>query len=200
MPLSDWPVKGIEWRQSPAGVVQSPMTIPNVITIIRLFLVPLVVLMMVQGRMQAAFVLFLIAGISDAVDGAIARRFDMKSELGAYLDPLADKALIVSIYVTLGVTGVIPSWLTILVVARDIMIVSAVMISWIMDKPVEIAPIIVSKLNTGAQIGFAALILGANGFGYNTGPAFEVAQLVVATLTVASMGAYLALWFKHMAE
>lgn len=176
------------------------MTIPNVITIIRLFLVPLVVLMMVQGRMQAAFVLFLIAGISDAVDGAIARRFDMKSELGAYLDPLADKALIVSIYVTLGVTGVIPSWLTILVVARDIMIVSAVMISWIMDKPVEIAPIIVSKLNTGAQIGFAALILGANGFGYNTGPAFEVAQLVVATLTVASMGAYLALWFKHMAE
>lgn len=176
------------------------MTIPNVITIIRLFLVPLVVLMIVQGRMQTAFVLFLIAGISDAVDGAIARRFSMKSELGAYLDPLADKALIVSIYVTLGITGVIPSWLTILVVARDIMIVSAVMISWIMEKPVEIAPIIVSKLNTGAQIGFAALILGANGFGYNTGPAFEVAQLVVATLTVASMGAYLALWFKHMAE
>jgi cardiolipin synthase (CMP-forming) len=176
------------------------MTIPNVITIIRLFLVPLVVLMIVQGRMQAAFVLFLTAGISDAVDGAIARRFDMKSELGAYLDPLADKALIVSIYVTLAITGVIPSWLTILVVARDIMIVSAVMISWIMDKPVEIAPIIVSKLNTGAQIGFAILVLGANGFGYNTGPAFDVAQVVVATLTLASMGAYLAVWFRHMAE
>ena len=138
------------------------MTIPNVITVIRLFLVPLVVLMMVQGRMQAAFVLFLIAGISDAVDGAIARRFKMKSELGAYLDPLADKALIVSIYVTLGITGVIPSWLTILVVARDIMIISAVMISWIMDKPVEIAPIIVSKLNTVVQIAYVlAVVAGA---------------------------------------
>lgn len=176
------------------------MTIPNVITIIRLFLVPLVVLMIVQGRMQAAFVLFLVAGISDAVDGAIARRFEMKSELGAYLDPLADKALIVSIYITLGITGVIPSWLTILVVARDIMIVSAVMISWVMDKPVEIAPIIISKLNTGAQIGFAVLVLGATGFGYNAGSAFDVAQAIVAILTLASMGAYLAVWFRHMAE
>lgn len=176
------------------------MTIPNIITIIRLFLVPLVVLMILQGRMQMAFVLFLLAGISDAVDGAIARRFEMRSELGAYLDPLADKALIVSIYVTLAMTGIIPSWLTILVVARDIMIVSAVMVSWIMDKPVEIAPIIVSKLNTGAQIAFAALVLGFNAFGYNTGPAFDVARLIVATLTIASMGAYLGLWFRHMAE
>lgn len=176
------------------------MTIPNAITIIRLFLVPLVILMIVHGRMQAAFVLFLTAGISDAVDGFIARRFDMKSALGAYLDPLADKALIVSIYVTLAITGVIMPWLALLVVARDIMIVSAVVISWIMEKPVEIAPILVSKLNTGAQIGFAALVLGAIGFGYHSEGALDVAQLVVAALTMGSMAAYLALWFKHMAE
>jgi cardiolipin synthase len=176
------------------------MTLPNLITILRLMLVPLVVLMIVQGRLQTAFVLFVVAGISDAVDGAIARRFNMKSELGAYLDPLADKALIVSIYVALAITNVIPAWLTILVVARDIMIVSAVIISWVMDKPVEIAPIIVSKLNTGAQIAFAALVLGARGFDYAGGPAFEVAQVGVATLTLASMGAYLALWFRHMSE
>ena len=75
--------------------------------------------------MRLAFVLFLAAGVSDAVDGFLAKRFDMATELGAYLDPLADKVLIVSIYVTLGITGVIPRWLVILVVSRDIMIVGA---------------------------------------------------------------------------
>ena len=81
--------------------------------------------------MRIAFLLFLAAGISDAVDGFLAKRFGMTTELGAYLDPLADKALIVSIYVTLGITGVIPRWLVILVVSRDIMIVGAVMLSWL---------------------------------------------------------------------
>jgi cardiolipin synthase (CMP-forming) len=175
------------------------MTIPNFITIGRLVLVPLVVTMMAQGRWMTAFLLFVVAGISDAVDGFLAKRFDMASELGAYLDPLADKALIVSIYVTLAVLNVIPVWIVILVVSRDIMIVSAVILSWLMDKPVEIAPIVISKLNTAAQISFAALVLGARAFQFDTASGQDVAEMVVALLTLGSMGAYLASWLKHMA-
>ena len=82
-------------------------------------LVPFVVWAIASGAMWLAFVLFLAAGVSDAVDGFLAKRFHMTTELGAYLDPLADKALIVSIYLTLGIKALIPGWLVILVVSRD---------------------------------------------------------------------------------
>jgi cardiolipin synthase len=175
------------------------MTLPNLITIGRLVLVPLVIVMIIDANWQAAFVLFVVAGISDAVDGFIARRFEMRSELGAYLDPMADKALIVSIYITLAVVGAIPAWLAILVVARDLMIVSAVILSWVMDKRVEIAPLLVSKLNTAAQLGLAALMLGSRAFGVDPGLALQLGLVLVALLTLGSMTAYLALWLRHMA-
>lgn len=176
------------------------MTLPNLITIARLILVPLVIVMIVNARWDAAFVLFVAAGVSDAIDGFIARRFDMRSELGAYLDPVADKALIVSLYITLAIVGIIPVWLVIVVVSRDLMIITAVILSWLMAKPVTIAPIVVSKLNTAAQIVFAALVLGSKSFGVELGAVMPVAQIVVAALTLASMGAYLALWLRHMAS
>lgn len=176
------------------------MTIPNLITIARLILVPLVVAMIGSGRWQAAFVLFVVCGVSDAVDGFIARRFDMKSELGAYIDALADKALLMSIYVTLAIVGVVPGWLAILVVSRDLMILMAIMLSWLMAKPVEIRPLIVSKLNTAVQIGFAALVLGSRAFGIDVEGAADVIMVAVAALTLASAGAYLALWLRHMAS
>jgi cardiolipin synthase (CMP-forming) len=175
------------------------MTLPNLITIGRLILVPLVIVMIVNARWDEAFFLFVAAGVSDAIDGFIAKRFEMKSELGAYLDPLADKALIVSIYITLAIVGIIPVWLVIVVVSRDLMIVAAVILSWLMEKPVTIAPIVVSKLNTAAQLVFAALVLGSKSFGLDAGPIMPAAQIVVAALTLASMGAYLALWLRHMA-
>ncbi|KPF72062.1 CDP-alcohol phosphatidyltransferase [Bosea sp. AAP35] len=175
------------------------MTLPNLITIGRLFLVPLVVAMILEGRWQAAFVVFVVAGVSDAVDGILARRFGMASELGAYLDPIADKALIVSIYITLAFVGAVPAWLVVLVVSRDLMIVAAVMLAWFIDKPLVMAPFAVSKLNTVAQIVFAALLLGVRAFGVDPGLTVEVGQLVVALLTLGSMTAYLALWLRHMA-
>lgn len=175
------------------------MTIPNIITIARLIMVPIVIVMIMQQRWAAAFILFVVAGISDGVDGFIARHFNQKSEFGAYIDPIADKALLVSIYVALAVVGVIPSWLAIIVVSRDAMIVSAVLLSWVMNRPVEIKPIIVSKLNTAAQIGFAAFALAANAYGVELGGLEEVVMLVVATLTIASAGAYLGGWLRHMA-
>jgi cardiolipin synthase (CMP-forming) len=174
------------------------MTIPNIITIGRLIIVPIVIVMIMQQRWIAAFVLFVVAGVSDAVDGFIARRFDMRSEFGAYIDPIADKALLVSIYVTLAIVGAIPSWLAIVVVSRDVMIVAAVLLSWVMSRPVEIKPLLVSKLNTGAQIAFAAFALAANAFGAELAGLEDVAMLLVATLTIASAGAYLGGWLRHM--
>ncbi|MDJ1157154.1 CDP-alcohol phosphatidyltransferase family protein [Chelatococcus sp. SYSU_G07232] len=175
------------------------MTLPNLITIARLFLVPLIVAMIGAGRWQFAFVLFVVAGVSDAVDGFIARRFNMKSELGAYIDALADKALLVSIYVSLSIVGVLPGWIAILVVSRDLMILMAVIVSWLMDKPVEIKPLVVSKANTAAQISFAALVLGARAFGVDLGLVEDAVMAVVAVLTLISAGAYLAVWLRHMA-
>ncbi len=175
------------------------MTIPNLITIARLFLVPLVIVMIVNARWEAAFIVFVVAGVSDAVDGFLARRCGMVSELGAWLDPLADKALIVSIYITLAIVGAIPIWLVVLVAARDIMIVAAVLLSWLLARPLTIAPFAVSKLNTAAQIAFAALALGSRAFGVDPGQAGAVGELVVAVLTLGSMAAYLAFWLRHMA-
>lgn len=175
------------------------MTIPNFITIARFLLVPLAVAAIGSGRWQIAFVVFVAAGVSDAIDGFIAKRFDMRSQLGAYLDPLADKALLVSIYVTLAVVGVLPGWIAILVVSRDLMIVAAIVLSWLMGQPVEIKPLVVSKMNTAAQIAFAALVLGSRAFGVDVGSAADVGIAIVAVLTLMSAAAYLALWVRHMA-
>src|SRR5205823_11244074 len=136
--------------------------------------VPVVIWAITAGEMRIAFLLFLAAGISDAVDGFLAKRFGMQTELGAYLDPLADKAMIVSIYVALGIANVIPRWLVILVVSRDIMIVAAVILSWLVDKPVRLKPLMVSKLNTVAQILFALLVLASLSLRFEAGTAIEI--------------------------
>lgn len=172
--------------------------IPNLITIMRLLLVPVTIAMIGRENWPAAFAAFVVAGVSDAVDGFIARRFDMRTALGAYLDPLADKALLVSIYVSLAVIGMVPGWLAILVVFRDVMIVSAVVLSWVMDKPVAIRPLFLSKANTAAQIIFAAFVLGGSAFGFGIMPFIDEAVLAVAALTLASAAAYLARWLRHM--
>ena len=174
------------------------MSIPNLITLARILLVPVVVWAIAVGAMKLAFLLFMVAGLSDLVDGFLAKRFNMATELGAYLDPLADKAMIVSIYVTLALVGSIPLWLVILVVSRDIMIVSAVILSWLIDKPVAVKPLMVSKINTGAQIVYAGLVLAALGFGFAAGPLLLAASLVVAALTLLSVGAYVREWVRHM--
>ncbi len=145
------------------------MNLPNLITLARILLVPVVVWAIASHEMQAAFVLFLLAGVSDAVDGFLAKRFHMTSELGAYLDPLADKVLIVSIYIALGITEAIPRWIVILVVSRDILIVGGIMLAVLLGKPMRVKPVLVSKLNTVAQIVFACLVLAALAFGFTAG-------------------------------
>ena len=174
------------------------VNLPNLITIARILMVPIVVWAIGQRQMQIAFLLFVAAGASDAIDGFLAKRLDMASELGAYLDPIADKALIVSIYVTLGISGAVPRPLVILVVSRDIMIVGAVMLSWLLGKPIAAKPLMISKINTAAQIAFAGLVLASLGFSFDAGIVLDVAMGAVAALTLLSIAAYVREWVRHM--
>jgi cardiolipin synthase len=174
------------------------LSIPNLITLGRILLVPIVVWAITSGEMRIAFLLFLAAGVSDAIDGFLAKRFHMASELGAYLDPLADKALIVSIYVSLGISGALPIFLVILVVSRDIMIISAFLLAWLVDRPMPVKPLRISKVNTVAQILLATLVLAEQGFGFEAELLTKLVMASVAILTLLSIAFYLAEWVRHM--
>ena len=174
------------------------LSIPNLITLARILAVPVIVWAIAAGEIRIAFALFLLAGLSDLVDGFLAKRFGMATELGAYLDPLADKAMIVSIYVALGIVEAMPRWLVILVVSRDIMIVGAVILSWLIDKPMRLKPLNVSKLNTVAQIVYATLVLAALSFQWDIPLVLNSLMALVAALTLLSVAFYVAQWVRHM--
>jgi len=176
------------------------VNIPNLITLGRILLVPVIIWAITSGQMAAAFFLFVIAGVSDAVDGFLAKRFHMQSEMGALLDPLADKALLVSIYVALGISADLPRWLVILVVSRDVIIIGAVIVSWLLDRPVPMKPLMISKINTLVQVTYAALALATLGFGLVLAPLDVILKVVVTLTTLASVGAYLVEWVRQMSE
>ena len=113
--------------------------LPNLITLARMLMTPLAVTMIISQQFLPAFLFFILAGVSDAIDGFIAKNFDLRTELGAYLDPLADKALLISIYVSLAIYADLPAWIAVTVVSRDVMILFAVLVSWLLNKPVEFA-------------------------------------------------------------
>lgn len=175
------------------------MTPPNILSLARLISVPLIVWLMLEHRYAAAFWLFIAAGISDGVDGFLAKRFNWRTRLGSFLDPLADKALLVSIYVTLGMQGSLPSWLVILVVSRDILIVGAVLLSLFLGYGVHVEPLRISKANTVAQIGLAGLMLGSMDYGLALEWIVRLGGIVVALTTIASGTSYVAAWVREMA-
>jgi cardiolipin synthase len=169
------------------------------ITIMRFFLVPAVVFAILSRRFDWAFAGFLIAGVSDGVDGFIARNFkNQRSELGAYLDPAADKLLLVSVFLVLGYLGELPLWLVIAAVSRDALIIGAVLLSTVMAKPVAMKPLMVSKANTAVQIVVAAVVLGDLAFDAGVDNTRYWLILLCGLLTAASAGAYLVGWLRHM--
>lgn len=180
-------------RQGGAG-----LSIPNLITILRLILVPVIVWLIIAEQMLLALITFVIAGITDAADGFLAKRLDQKTELGAYLDAVADKLLLVSIYVVLGLNAKIPAWLAILVVSRDVLIVGAFILSWLMGRSVAVRPLMVSKVNTTAQIILAALVLATFGLDIVFDGLLVAGYFAVAGLTIASGIAYAVGWLHEM--
>ncbi|KJS39276.1 MAG: CDP-alcohol phosphatidyltransferase [Rhodospirillaceae bacterium BRH_c57] len=172
--------------------------LPNAITVLRLFLVPAVVGLLLEGQAAAAFWLFLLAGVLDGVDGALARLLDARSELGAWLDPLADKALLGATCITMATTGLLPVWLVIIIVFRDLLIVCGVLLMHAMGTAVTIRPLLVSKLNTAMQIGLVGLVLAKPAL---TLPDVGVTAVVIwltAATTVASAAGYVYVWARQM--
>ena len=176
------------------------MNIPNFITIARILLVPLIILLLISEDFGWALAVFAVAGLSDAADGALARATNTQSEVGAYLDPLADKLLLVSTYAALGIIRQIPTWLVISVISRDIFIVGGLMLSWFMDKPVQVKPLWVSKLNTVVQIYFVGMVLAQLAFSVAPQVLIDASAILVAILTFASGLAYMRQWVIHMTE
>lgn len=132
--------------------------IPNAITVLRIFMVLPIAYFILQANYPVAFVWMFIAGFSDCLDGFIARQWHLQSKLGAILDPLADKAMMIVCFVTLAMQGLIPVWLAVVVVARDINIVTGVIAWKHWFGEVDIEPSIISKINTAMQIGFILLV------------------------------------------
>ena len=178
------------------------MNLPNLITISRLLLTPYIVWLLLIESYFLGFIFFLISGISDALDGFIAKRFNQKTLLGSYLDPIADKFLIVSAIVLLGYNGYVPIWLIIIIVSRDIAIFGAVIISWMLGTNLRIEPLIISKINTFLQLFYIVmtfavilnktflteLILSIHGF----------TTYLIAVSTILSWLFYLRVWLINV--
>src|ERR1700747_1479402 len=177
------------------------LNLPTVTSLGRLLLVPLAISLILEGSYWVAFWVFVIAGVSDALDGFIAKRFDRRTRLGGLLDPLADKVLLVSVYVTLGVAGQIWAWLVVLVVFRDIMIIGGyLLIQAIAALPKPTHPLFISKVNTGVQVAMVAYVLARRGLGAHAGLFDELLGIAVAVTTVASGLTYLVRWARILAR
>ena len=174
------------------------MNIPNLLTLLRIVLVPLAIWLIISDWDRAAFLVLVAAGLTDGLDGYFAKRFGWTSELGSYLDPLADKLMLVSSYIALGVRGLLPSWLVIMVVSRDVMIVSAILLAVVIGQSIQMRPIAISKLNTVAQIALVLLVLAEAGFDLPWTVAKLAVLYLTAGLTLASAAVYLWVWLHLM--
>lgn len=133
--------------------------IPNLICVARILLVAPIIWSLLEGRFDLALLLIFIAGVSDAVDGYLARRFDWRTRLGGLLDPAADKLLMLSLFLTLSWLGLVPIWFTAIVIGRDVIIVAGIVTYQALVEPVHGNPTLASKLNTLLQIVFALLVI-----------------------------------------
>ena len=135
------------------------LTIPNFITLTRILLTPLFIICLIQKRYHLAFWVFVLAGISDVADGLVARLWEQKSPLGLYLDPLADKFLILSSFITLSIYNLIPPWLTVVVVSRDLVLALGVLVFKLANFPLLLKPSLTGKMSTTLQVAAVILVL-----------------------------------------
>ena len=177
------------------------LNLPNLISLGRLLLVPLAISLILEGSYWGAFWIFVVAGVSDALDGFIAKRFDRRTRLGALLDPVADKVLLVSVYVTLGIAGQLWAWLVVLVVFRDVMIVGGFLLLQAIatiSKPFQ--PLFISKVNTGVQVALVGYVLARRGIGADPGLMDGILGIAVAATTLVSGLTYLVQWARILAR
>ena len=173
--------------------------LPMALTLARLCAVPLTIWLILRGDYATAFWVFVAAGVTDALDGALARWLDARTVIGGYLDPLADKALLVSVYIALAAAGLLPLWLTILVVFRDLLIVGGVLLSHTLGQPMAMAPLPISRVNTVVQVLLAGLVLAMAGMGVAGRWIGDMMVIVAGATTALSGAAYCAAWVRRFA-
>ncbi|HOJ52588.1 MAG TPA: CDP-diacylglycerol--glycerol-3-phosphate 3-phosphatidyltransferase [Syntrophales bacterium] len=164
------------------------INIPNALTVMRIFLVPIIIIFLIDDDFLPSLLLFAVSSISDGLDGFLARVLNQRTTFGAYLDPIADKALVMSCFVILAVKGIIPAWLTVLVISRDAFILCGIAVLMFMSITPEIKPSLVSKFTTAAQLVtvFAVLLLKSFVFPFGTAVILTSLYIATALLTVLS--------------
>jgi cardiolipin synthase len=168
--------------------------IPNILTALRLAAAPAFAALLMAGDDRAALGIFAFAGLSDAADGFLAKRFGLSTRFGRFLDPAADKLLMLAAFLTLAALGISPWWLTVLVIARDLAIVLAVFVAYVLALPLRVQPLFIGKVNTVVQVSYVGLLLVFLVFGIDA-PQFSAwAALVTAMFTIISWFAYGGLW------
>jgi cardiolipin synthase (CMP-forming) len=172
--------------------------LPNFLTAGRLCAAPLTAYLILKGLDTAALGVFAFAGLSDALDGYLARRFAFATRFGAYLDPAADKLLMLASFVTLTVIGAVPFWLTALVLARDLAIVIGVGVAWLFSLPLRIEPLYIGKVSTVIQVGYIGLVLLLLALGEDQPGLVLAGTVATASVTVASWLAYGQLWGRAL--
>ncbi len=135
------------------------MNLPNTLTIVRVLLIPAFVIFIINHNYLYALITFAIAGITDGLDGLLARLTHQKTELGAYLDPIADKLLLVSAYLSLAIVEILPGWLSVIVITRDVIILLGMLVIILINRPPKIHPSFISKMTTTFQITTVLLVL-----------------------------------------
>lgn len=170
----------------PGSLRENNWTLPNLLTVVRILLTPVIVMAFIDQRVDLALLTFAVAGVTDALDGFLARVLRQRTELGAMLDPLADKVLIVASFLCLGILGWAPAWLVVIVITRDLIIVGGLLVVnfWVMDVRSRIKPTFASKTNTTLQIGFILLVLAHRGGWLHMAWLVEGALRCTAALTV----------------
>ncbi|HEX3672764.1 MAG TPA: CDP-alcohol phosphatidyltransferase family protein [Rhizomicrobium sp.] len=174
--------------------------IPNILTGMRLACAPALAALLLTAHERAALVVFVLAGLTDLADGWLAKRFHLATRFGRYLDPIADKLLMLCAFLALTQMGATPLWLTAVVIGRDIVIVLGILVAKLLELPLRVAPLAIGKLSTAVQVGYVALILFVLGFDLDWQTVVAFAAVVTGAATIASWLAYGQLWLRAAAR
>jgi cardiolipin synthase len=172
--------------------------LPNVLTSLRLVAAPAVAALLILGDHRIAFVVFAVAGLSDAVDGYLAKRFGFSTRFGRILDPIADKALMFAAFVMLAILGEVPLWLVILVVGRDALITLGLFVGVAAQAPIRVQPLTLGKLCAALQVLYVAVHLAALAFALPLDAVAPYDAYVLAIIALASTVDYVGIWLKAM--
>ena len=172
--------------------------LPNLLTTLRLAAAPATAGLLAAGDFNAAFGIFAIAGLSDAADGFLAKRFNLATRLGRFLDPAADKALMLVLFVTLAILDDVPVWLAFTVIARDVAIVLGLAVAAAAQAPVAVQPLFIGKLCSAVQVVYIGTHLASLAFEFPLDPIMPADAFVVAAIALVSLAAYLGVWLKAM--